>query len=365
MACLFLALSGVAIWQYSRAVPGPLAVDWAGVPRPDLVTAALYLDVQEGGPKLALRQLADLASRDTAIAAMGHAYAHEVGRYALVRHRWDPHVYAECTPGFRSGCYHGVVEAYVSHTPRLDRVELAQLCDQIAGPVTPEVARRECAHGLGHGLWFRLRGEYADALSYCDHLTSPTAQGECRDGVFMQRAGGPGATHAHGSHQSAPVSLNCAEEPAGYRPACWHYQGRLFVLAGGYPKAFTECHAATEYVGICYRGIGKWIAGQIDNAGGTDEQIVALCRQGRPDMLGACLGGAVEALVDEDWTTEHAERLCLASPAVGKVGCYAKLGERIGILYPTSTEAARACGAVETSFRSTCERAALRVPHGG
>jgi len=354
MACALLALSGVATWQYSRAVPASPAVNWAGVPRRDLITAALYLDVQEGGPRLALRHLADLASRDTAVAALGHAFAHEVGRYALVRHRWDPHVYAECSPGFRSGCYHGVVEAHVSHTPRLDQTELAHLCDQIVGSVTSEVAQRECAHGLGHGLWFRLHGEYVHALSYCDHLTGSTAQEECRDGVFMQRAGGPGATHAHGSQQSAPMSLKCAEEPAGYRRACWHYQGRLFVIAGGYPKAFTECDAAAEYVSICYLGLGKWIAGQVGSAGGTDEQIVALCRQGRPGMLGACLGGAVEALVDEEWTTEHAERLCLVSPSSGKVGCYAKLGERIGILYPTSTEAARACGAMEPAFRSTC-----------
>jgi hypothetical protein len=356
MAGVLLVLSGVAIWQYARAVPASPAVSWADVPRHDLITAALYLDVQEGGPRLALRHLADLASRDTAVAAMGHAYAHEVGRYALVRHGWDPSVYAECTPSFRSGCYHGVVEAHVTHTPRLDQVELAQLCDRIVGPVTSEVSRRECAHGLGHGLWFRLHGKYAEALSYCDHLTSSAAQEECRDGVFMQRAGA-GPTHAHGSHQPAPASLNCAGEPAGYRAACWHYQGRLFVLAGGYGKAFTECEAAAEYVGVCYRGIGKWIAGQVDNAGGTDEQIVALCRQGRWGMLGACLGGAVEALVDEEWTTAHAERLCLASPAAGKAGCYAKLGERIGILYATPTEAARACDAVEPGFRSTCEQA--------
>jgi hypothetical protein len=357
MGYLLLALSGVAIWQYSRAVPAPAVVDWAAVPRRDLVTGALYLDVQEGGPRLALRHLADLASRDTAVATLGHGYAHEVGRYALIQQGWDPRVYAQCTPRFRSGCYHGVVEAHVNHAPRLDQVQLAQLCDRIVGPVASEVARRECAHGLGHGLWFRLHGKYVDALSYCDHLTIPTAQEECRDGVFMQRAGGPVATHAHGSHQSAPASLNCAEEPAIYKPACWHYQGRLFVLAGGYPKAFTACEAAAEYVGICYRGIGKWIAGRVDNADGTDQQVVALCRLGRPDMLGACLGGAVEALVDEEWTTVRAERLCVASPSAGKVGCYAKLGERIGILYPTSTEAARACGAVEPGFRSTCERA--------
>jgi hypothetical protein len=355
MVSALLVLTGVAVWQSSRSFPAPPAVNWATVPRLDLVTAALYLDVQEGGPGLALQHLAELARRDTAINALGHAYAHEVGRYALARNRWDPTVYAECTPRFRAGCYHGLVEAHVNHAPRLDPAELGQLCDRIVGPVTREVARRECAHGLGHGLWFRLHGSYRDALSYCDRLTAPAAQEECRDGIFMQRAG-PGATHTHGSSASAPVSLNCGDEPVRYRRACWHYQGRLFVPVGGYPRAFGECDAAAEYVSICYWGLGKWVAGQVTSAGGTDEQIIALCRKGQGGMLGACLAGAVEALVDENWTMARAERFCRASPSGGKVDCYAKLGERIGILYPTSTERSRACGAVEPGYRATCEK---------
>jgi hypothetical protein len=287
--------------------------------------------VQEGGPGLALEHLEKLAERDTAITAHSHAYAHEVGRYALAQNGGDPRVYANCTPRFRSGCYHGLIEAYVNGLPRLDQTDLAGLCGQIVGPVTPEVARRECAHGLGHGLWFRLRGEYREALVYCDQLSTVTGQEECRDGVFMQRAGS-GGMHAHGASATTPVSLGCSAEPPGYRRACWHYQGRLFVPAGGYLKAFAECSAAAEYANVCYWGLGKWIAGQVTNAGGTNEEIIVLCTKGDPAMLGACLAGAVEALVDENWTLEAGEHLCRASPRDGQAACYAKLRERSAIL---------------------------------
>jgi hypothetical protein len=333
LASGLLALTAVAVWQNWRATSIPqAAVDWSVLPRRDLVTAALYLDVQEGGPGLALRHLGDLAKRDTALKALGHVYAHQVGQYALRWHDWDPGVYAECTPQFESGCYHGLIEAYRNHTPVLDQAELGRLCDRIVGSATPEVARRECAHGLGHGLWFHLHGAYREALSHCDQLTSPTAQDECRDGVFMQRAGSAG-THTHnGSSVPAMVGLNCAQEPARYRHACWHYQGRLFVAARGYPNAFAECDAAADFVSVCYWGLGKWIAGEVRSAGGSDEQIITLCGQGRSAMLGACLAGAAENLVDENWTTERAERLCRASPNGGKAACYAKLAERRAIL---------------------------------
>jgi hypothetical protein len=331
MAGSLIVLTGVAIWQYLHAVPASGAINWADVPRRDLVTAALYLDVQEGGPGLALDHLATLAERDTAIMGHGHAYAHEVGRYALARNGGDPRVYASCTPRFRSGCYHGLIEAYVNKLPRLEQTELAELCAQIAGSVMPEVARRECAHGLGHGLWFRLNGKYRDALVVCDRLSTPVGQEECRDGVFMQRAGSA-VMHAHGATTTTPVSLGCSAEPQRYRSACWHYQGRLFVPVGGYSKAFAECSAAAEYARVCYWGLGKWIAGEVTNARGTDEEIVRLCGRADPAMLGPCLSGAVEALVDENWTIGPAERLCHVSPEAAQSACYAKLRERSAIL---------------------------------
>jgi hypothetical protein len=332
LAMLILTLTAVAIWQNSRAIPTPRAIDWTGIPRRDLVTAALFLDVQEGGPGLALRHLADLAARDAGIRKLGHGYAHDVGRYALRWQEWDPHVYAQCTPEFYAGCYHGLIEAYVHHITSLDSSELSRLCDQIVGSVTAQVARRECAHGLGHGLWFRLHGGYTEALTYCDQLASPATQEECRDGVFMQRAG-PEMEHGHSHGATSPLSsLRCAQEPVRYRRACWHYEGRRFVEPAGYGKAFAKCNAAGEYVSVCYWGLGKWIAGQVRSAQGTNQDIIALCSQGPSGRLGDCLAGAAETLVDENWTTEPGERFCRESPESGQAACYAKLRERSAIL---------------------------------
>jgi hypothetical protein len=354
MATALITLAAVATWQYSRM---GAALGRRPLGRQELVQAALRIDVKEGGPGRAIHHLAQLAAGDPAINALGHVYAHQVGQDALVLHGWDPGIYAECTPRFQSGCYHGVVEAYVAHAS-LDRTDLSQLCERIAGKATAEVARRECAHGIGHGLWFRLHGRHREALAYCDGLTTAVAEEECRDGVFMQRAGGA-MGHSHHPLSEGPESLACPGEPARYQHACWHYQGGVILTAAGQvtPRAFDECNAAGGFVPVCYWGIGKWIANRVRGLGGTDQDIIALCGQGQAAMLGACIAGAVENLVDENWTTGEADRLCRVSPTLVKAACYGKLGERVGILYPNPAEADRECDTAEAAYREACKRA--------
>jgi hypothetical protein len=317
LVAALLALTGVAIWQYRRPT-ARVAINWGSASRQDLITAALDLDVQEGGPRLALRHLTELAARDTSVTPLGHIYAHDLGRYAL--HVRGIDAFAECTPQFESGCYHGMIEAYVHDLPQLG--EVSRVCDRVAGS---EAARRECSHGLGHGLWFRL--PYREALTYCDAMDS-IAAAECRDGVFMQRSGS--AEHsshaAHSAHAAHDVqSLRCQDEPARYRHACWHYQAWL-VVAHGYPAAFATCDGAADYVDDCYWGLGKWIAW----TSASDDEIPARCSRGQ--RLGACLAGAAEHLIDKDWTTARAERLCRASPAAGRAACDATVAERKTII---------------------------------
>jgi hypothetical protein len=145
---------------------------------------------------------------------------------------------------------------------------------------------------------------------------------ECRDGVFMQRSG----RTEHASHAAhVGHSLHCQDEPARYRRACWHYQAWL-VVAHGYPAAFATCDAAADYADDCYWGLGKWIAWTSAN----DDQIPARCSQGQ--RLGACLAGAAEQLIDKDWTTARADRLCRASPPAGRVACDATVAERKAIM---------------------------------
>jgi hypothetical protein len=314
MVAALLALTGVAIWQYRRPAPPP-AIDWPSVSHQDLVIAALRLDVQEAGPGLALRHLTQLAERDTSVVPLTHVYAHGIGRYSLLVR--GLRAYADCTPQFESGCYHGLIEAYVHSLPQLG--EINGVCNRIS---YSEAARRECAHGLGHGLWSRL--PYREALTHCDALDSIAAE-ECRDGVFMQQSGETHLHHAASHDMQAMQSLRCEDEPARYRRACWHYQGRLAVVHG-YPAAFAMCDAAGGDADACYWGLGKWIAWTST----SDDQIPARCAQGR--RVGACMAGAATHLINRDWTTERAERLCRASPPAGQVACDATVTERKAIL---------------------------------
>lgn len=374
-AALLSYVAALALNGPAQPNDGHRGIAWERVSRADLITAALYLDVQEGGPTLALAHLDRLVARDTTLRISRHSYAHAVGRYAVQRD-WDPRVFAACTPRFESGCYHGVIESYVTHLPRLSLDQLASLCDSISGASLSGVPRRECAHGLGHGLWFRAREQ---ALGFCDGLSTPVLQEECRDGMFMQRAnermalrGAPTEHHhhaddanGHGSvrqNQTGSAAFACQDEAPQYRHACWHYQGRLLLLdvAQDYSRAFERCDAAAEpYNTVCYWGLGKWIAAHAALGTNATGQILERCGSGRAAFRGACVAGAVESLIDEDWTLEGAAQLCRAAPADTKLACYAKLGERIGILYAAAGEI-RACALwAPADFTSICRTAAI------
>ena len=65
---------------------------------------------------------------------------------------------------FDTGCYHGVVEAFVATMPRDAREDVANLCD--SAPITAEtpVQRIQCVHGVGHGLGSVAGVRVEDAL---------------------------------------------------------------------------------------------------------------------------------------------------------------------------------------------------------
>jgi hypothetical protein len=56
---LFLYLGALALYPRAPSGHDPRTIAWDSVARPDLITAALYLDVQEGAPGLALDHLDD------------------------------------------------------------------------------------------------------------------------------------------------------------------------------------------------------------------------------------------------------------------------------------------------------------------
>jgi hypothetical protein len=69
----------------------------------------------------------------------------------------------------------------------------------------------------------------------------------------------------------------------------------------------------------------------------------------------ACISGAVEHLIDFDWTTERAAAFCADAPADLRSDCYFRLGSRLGFA-AHDEDALTRCTATEERASEACLR---------
>lgn len=350
-------------------------VDWTRVTDRDLDIAELFVIARRAGVGQALRRLESLAATDTAMHSRGHVIAHALGRFAVAQRGGDPAVYAGCREVFQAGCNHGVMEGYFA-SPRAADADavtppaLDSLCARISPPGAARLVALECAHGMGHGLVVRYRGEVRQALGACDHLTHRAAREECHDGVFMENAVrgttsadmrvGDAAVRAGAASRERPalvrrndLSYPCGDVATPYRASCWKYQPIIIadVVRGDERRTLEACARAPEaYREPCYFGVGK------QGSGWWEEQrrVAQLCERVPSAHRASCIAGAVESYLDEMWTVDRAMDFCGVVSAEAKAGCYRTIGSRLAIMrtdYPTIQ---RECQRSEGIFASAC-----------
>ena len=351
------------------------AVDWTRVSDRDLDIAELFVIARRRGVGDALMQLERLAAGDTALRDMGHLIAHGLGRFVVAQRGGDPAVYADCREVFQAGCNHGVMEAYFASaraaTP--DAVApsaLDSLCARITRPRAARLVALECAHGMGHGLVARYRGDLDEALSACDHLTQRDAREECHDGVFMENAVratasadmrvGDAAVQAgiSGRQQEALVrrgdlAYPCREIASPYRSSCWKYQAVIVVEAtrGNPTRTIEACERAAEpFRANCYFGIGKQASGWW----ASQERVAQLCESIPAAQRTACVAGAVESYLDEMWTTDRALSFCALVSSGSQPACYQTIGARLAVMRADPSAIARECAQAGNAFAASC-----------
>ncbi len=317
----------------------------------------------------ALDLLERAAARDSAVLRNGHQLAHALGRLAVVESRGDASVVSQCRPDFASGCYHGVVEAFVRARGGVDMAELERVCaaagsEDAPGPV------HECVHGLGHGILGAV-GDLGTALRHCDALKADLDVW-CREGAFMEAMspamGGSGMGHA-GGHMLHPQLAGDAADPyspcdrfdGAYGTACWVFQGFVLLRDRGLDveQALRACDwAPAERVRDCYESIGLQAAGLSQR---DDAWFIEQCGRGRGDLAPDCAAGAARALVQMDWSGERAARFCGEAPAGWKPACYRRVGEFLADL---AGPAARRdlCARIESGYAALCREAARLDP---
>lgn len=360
------------------AASAPMAVDWANVSSRDLNVASVFLVARDVGLRQALDSLGVLASRDSTLRPLGHGIAHGLGRFAVARHGYDLSIIAECRPTFFSGCYHGVLEGYLSGRHAVDASALRGVCTSPRVLAMAPYVFRECAHGLGHGLTGVRGHDVFAALGDCAAvLPGGVARSECRDGVFMENVvhamgtndvnvgDAMAAHHAQAVHDARLLRASDPAFPcdsvssAEAQPSCWAYQPVVFFQAfrGDMHRVVDGCaRAPASSVGACFRGLGKQTIGRLPS---RPDEVIRICRGTGDAHAADCLAGVVEFYVDQDWKADDAFAFCARLSSAEKAGCYAAVGQRVAWIDPAPDADRRACAAAGDAYAAACVRAAV------
>ena len=333
---LTLVVLAVAWWRGSSsdgrvAQQGSAApFDWSTVSSRDLNVAAVFLTARDRGVGAAMDSLQAIAKTDSTYWTDGHMIAHALGRYAIATNGHDPAVLSQCRPTFQAGCYHGVLEGYMSSHPNLDATHASALCTGLLAPNKSRFAASECAHGLGHGFAEGLGYDLMQSLRGCDTFADADLRGECHDGVFMENEvhglGMPTmnvgdsavSMHSHMMMHAAPtaerfrandLSFPCDSVGVQYQPSCWAYQPLIIanLTKGDLAKTLDACKLAPDASrSRCYRGYGKQSMAWL---GWSFPRVIAGCSKAGTNE-GDCLAGGVEALIDLTLNADRASAFC-------------------------------------------------------
>jgi hypothetical protein len=329
--------------------------------------------LRSSGTAAALDRLETLATRDEAILAVAHDYAHAIGKLSLQLGGNPQRAFESCRETFQSGCYHGVIEAHLESNPRLASAEIANLCDGTFAPNTAAVMRFQCLHGLGHGLTANYEHDIFKALRMCDALQSDWDRGSCYGGVFMENiifAGqliaaeqGDAHAHEHGAGHKAYLEASdplypCNVVDERYKAECFVMQTSPILMFNGYnfPKALAECdRAERNYIHLCYQSIGRDISSYTYR---DPQRSGEMCSSGQAAYRGFCFIGVAKNMIDVTWKIDQALELCGAAPADYKGACYNAIGEQLANLYPDLPSRERECARSEPAYVAACGRGA-------
>jgi len=119
-----------------------------------------------------------------------HLIAHYIGEANLEKSNFDfGRALSTCSLGCIEGCFHGVMEAYVSQkTDSLEfRSGITTMCDSVS---SDPLLQRQCIHGIGHGLIARGYLPILDAVGMCQIFEDTYSQDTCLGGLFMENMDG-------------------------------------------------------------------------------------------------------------------------------------------------------------------------------
>ncbi|MBM4186746.1 MAG: hypothetical protein FJ206_05470 [Gemmatimonadetes bacterium] len=337
--------------------------------------------VERGQVRLAMDALSVLGRLDPGTVARGHDLTHVVGING-----WKPGldvgaVYQSCTGLYQSGCYHGVVQAYLDANGT-DSSTVASVCNLIKAATTNMWLRFQCVHGIGHGLVQNTSLHLPKALAGCDWLVDGWDANSCYGGAFMEFivAGRGQSHHPHGKTAAAKPTDHgddhAHHEPADsfpirdpndplfpcsvvgpkYQASCYGMLAGIVIENTGadFGKIAKACDQAPPGLRpSCYQGIGTYVSGFTVRDPAKSE---GHCNRGHPDYKAWCFVGVVKNFIDVTAVPKDGLDFCTRvhdQPAVA-TACYVAVGEQIAVLFPMVEDRTRECAKADPVGLAAC-----------
>ena len=151
-----------------------------GVARADCLAPWLQDIVAKQGAGTALQTAEQLVKRG--VMNDCHVMAHAVGHATWRKSQDLASAFRACSTNCVQGCWHGVVEASMKDAGKTAAEALA-FCDALG---KGSLERRQCLHGLGHGIMHQRRADLKSAVAACESLDGRFESEQCLGGVWMQ-----------------------------------------------------------------------------------------------------------------------------------------------------------------------------------
>jgi hypothetical protein len=365
----------------------------------------------------AMETLERMGVADAEIRRDGHIYAHVIGLAAYSGPDEVGRAFAECTPAFQSGCYHGIIQSYFaelasSGAAAITQAQVNGLCADYRGDAESNWLLFQCAHGMGHGLTMVEGHHLPSALAACDLLDSPWERDACHGGVFMEsivneiaphHTGRPGEEHEgsdahtadhspaaptaaavdHSDHQDQEHHEHAEAQPAAaerqpfpvldpddhhypcsaldarYQQSCYLMQTSVVLhhTGGDFAAAAAMCDSAPiAHRETCYQSLGRdasSYAVQVHRKG------LELCSVGDRSLQRWCHVGYVKNVIDVTADPADGFSYCRLVPAgEAKDHCYRAVGQQIYLLAGSPEARAAQCATAEAGFEAQCRAGA-------
>lgn len=345
------------------------------------------------GMDSAMAKLTRLAASEQVVRDNSHMFAHSLGLAAFTTPAELAAVFSRCSPGFQSGCYHGVIQGYFldlhkkSPMSAVGANEINSLCKDFR-TADGKWLLFQCAHGLGHGLELIYAHDLPRALAGCDLVSDDWERPACYGGAFMENIVSITNPHQTAEGMAGGMEMDGMDDMAGmdmgsmdhsdsapkfkkYDPSnplypcsaldnryggqCYLIQTSLMLFEnhGDFAAAGRSCELAPEQFRTdCFVSLGR---DANSYAGSNAARAAKSCALAPGFFRPWCHTGVAKNLIDISTRPADSFAYCsILTENVSKVTCYSAVGEEIRFLASDAAKRGEMCRQAPSPFDGAC-----------